>query len=115
MKMFNGDDIPWKSAADNKIEHALMDDDFQDPIEGSGYIYNMDYSETPEDARIKLENEFKSPGQFFQPSTIKACIIQMVFFIPSHDMIISVLIEFRFYNSGNVKNRSFEVLPIQIH
>ena len=72
----------------------------------------MDYSETPDEAMRKLENEFKSPGQFFKPSTIKACVIQMVFFIPSHDMIISVLIEFRFYDAGNVKNRSFEVLPI---
>ena len=48
--MFNGDEIPWKSPAEHGIEYELMDDDFQDAIDGSGYIYNMDYSETPGEA-----------------------------------------------------------------
>ena len=57
--MFEGDDIPWRSAADNGIDYKLMDDDFADAIDGSGFIYNKDYSETPEEATRKLENLFK--------------------------------------------------------
>ena len=46
--MFAGEEMPWKSPADNLIEYELMDDDFSDAIDGSGYVYSLDYSETPD-------------------------------------------------------------------
>lgn len=39
----------------------------------------------------------------------------MAFYIPSHDMLVSVLMEVRFDQSGSVRTRSFEVLPFQIY
>ena len=45
-------------------------------------------------------------------STIKVCIINLAFYIPSHDMLVSILMEIRFDKSGSVRTRSFEVLPL---
>ena len=47
------DELPleWKSAAENGIEIKLLDDDFSNPIDGSGYTYTMDYSLRPEAAK----------------------------------------------------------------
>jgi len=42
-------------------------------------------------------------------------VITFAFYIPSHDMIMSVLMEIRFDKSGSVRTRSFEVLPTQIY
>ena len=39
----------------------------------------------------------------------------MAFYIPSHDMIVSILAETRYDASGLVRVRSFEVLPTQIY
>ena len=48
---------------------------------------------------------------FYRQSTIKVCVISMGFYIPSHDMVVSTLMEVRFDKSGSVRTRSFEVLP----
>ena len=48
-------------------------------------------------------------------STIKVAIISLAFYIPSHDMLVSILMEVRFEKSGMVRTRSFEVLPFQIY
>ena len=51
----------------------------------------------------------------FQQSSIKVCVVSLAFYIPSHDMLISILAEIRFDKSGSVRTRSFEVLPTQIY
>ena len=43
------------------------------------------------------------------------CIVSLSFYIPSHDMLVSLLMEIRFERSGSVRTRSFEVLPFQIY
>lgn len=41
--------------------------------------------------------------------------MSLAFYIPSHDMVVSILAEIRFDKSGSVRTRSFEVLPTQIY
>ena len=41
--------------------------------------------------------------------------MSLSFYIPSHDMIMSILMEIRFDTSGSVRSRNFEVLPMQIY
>lgn len=112
--MLGDDKLAWKSAADNGIEITLYDDDFSNPIDGSGYIYNLDYRMTPAEAKSSLEDLF-TKTDFFRLSTLQVSILNLVFYIPSHDMFVSLLMEIRFDTSGSVRTRSFEVLPFQIY
>jgi hypothetical protein len=106
--------LSWKSALDNGIEVELLDDDFTDPIDGSGYTMKLPFSNTPDSATDTLERLFDETF-FFRVSTLKASIVSLVFYIPSHDMLVSLLMEVRFDKSGSVRTRSFEVLPFQIY
>ena len=54
-------------------------------------------------------------SDFFRQSTIKLCTVNLAFYIPSHDMVVSILMEFRFDKSGGVRARGIEVLPFQIY
>ena len=111
-----GEPLNWTSAAENGIEVTLLDDDFSSSIDGSGYIYKIPFSYMPSDAKKTLQYLFNSTmSEFFQMSTIKVSIVSLVFYIPSHDMLVSLLMEVRFDKSGSVRTRSFEVLPFQIY
>lgn len=107
--MPDGKTIKWKDAVENGIEITLLDDDFSSPIDGSGYIYDLEYKNTPQEAYEKLKSLFDT--DFFKLTTLKVCIVNLTFYIPSHDMIVSLLMEIRFDTSGSVRTRSFEVLP----
>ena len=50
----------------------------------------------------------------FSQKTIKVCVITFAYYIPSHDMVVSVLMEIRFDKAGSVRSRMLEVLPLQI-
>ena len=111
--MLDGELLEWKSAEDLGVEVVLLDDDFSNAIDGSGYLIHLDLDYTPKGAQEKLNNYFKnSESEFFNMSTIKVCIINLAFYIPSHDMLVSILMEIRFDKSGSVRTRSFEVLPL---
>ena len=70
----------------------------------------------PSTAKMTIEYLFNSTmSDFFRMSTIKVSIVSLVFYIPSHDMLVSLLMEVRFDKSGSVRTRSFEVLPFQIY
>lgn len=68
---------------------------------------------TPVEAQAKIQS-LMDDTEFLKQSTIKVCIVNIAFYIPSHDMLISILGEIRFEESGMVTTRSFEVLPFQI-
>ena len=78
-------------------------------------MIELPFSLTPLQAREYMKSLFESETKFFQQSTIKVCIVNLSFYIPSHDMIMSILMEIRFDKSGSVRTRSFEVLPTQIY
>ena len=59
--------------------------------------------------------ELFDESNFFKQSSIRLSVLTLAFYIPSHDMIISILAEVRFDKSGSVRTRSFEVLPTQIY
>ena len=40
--------------------------------------------------------------------------MNLAYYVPSHDIIMSILMQIRFDKSGSVRTRSFEVLPTQI-
>ena len=51
LKMQEGaPDLEWQAVSDSGIEVTLLDDDFSNAIDGSGYIQNIDYRFTPEEA-----------------------------------------------------------------
>ncbi len=110
----DGSTLEWKSAADNKIEVELYDDDFTDKIVGSGYQLEVPLAMDPTQAKEYMTRLF-TESKFFDQQTIRMCVITLAFYIPSHDMIISTLAEVRFDKSGSVRTRSFEVLPTQIY
>ena len=109
--MLNDEVLEWRSAEDHGIEVVLLDDDFSNAIDGSGYLIHLDLGDNPKGAQAKLRDYF-SNSEFFNMSTIKVCIINLAFYIPSHDMLVSILMEIRFDKSGSVRTRSFEVLPL---
>ena len=109
--MLNDEKLEWKSAEDLGIDVVLLDDDFSNAIDGSGYIIKLDIDDTPKGAQEKIDSYFRNT-EFFNMSTIKVCIINLAFYIPSHDMLVSILMEIRFDKSGSVRTRSFEVLPL---
>lgn len=109
--MLDDEELAWKSAEDLGIEVVLLDDDFSNAIDGSGYLIHLDLGDSPKGAQEKLDSYFKN-SEFFNMSTIKVCIISLAFYIPSHDMLVSILMEIRFDKSGSVRTRSFEVLPL---
>lgn len=69
---------------------------------------------TPQEASDYIISLFEN-SIFFRESSIRICVVTLAFYIPSHDMIISILMEIRFDQTGSVRTRSFEVLPTQIY
>lgn len=111
--MGDGEIAQWKSATDNGVDVKLYDDDFTVGVDGSGYVYEFPYDMTAEEVQTKIKHMIENTD-FFRQSSIKVSVINLAFYIPSHDMIVSVLIEIRFDLSGSVRTRTFEVLPFQI-
>ena len=101
--------LEWKDAIEHKIDVILLDDDFVQAIDGSGYVVELDFKSSPFTAQEEITDLMRT--EFLQQSTIKVCIISLAFYIPSHDMLVSILMEIRFEESGMVRTRSFEVLP----
>ena len=101
--------LEWKDAIEHKIDVILLDDDFSKAIDGSGYVVELDFKSSPFVAQKNITDLMRT--EFLQQSTIKVCIISLAFYIPSHDMLVSILMEIRFEESGMVRTRSFEVLP----
>ena len=106
--------IYWRSAEDNKIGVELLDDDFSNPIDGSGFQIKIPFKLKPDQASDYITSLFSREVKFFQQSTIKACIVNLAYYVPSHDIIMSIMMQLRFDKSGSVSTRSFEVLPTQI-
>ena len=106
-------DLVWRSAADRGVETVLYDDDFSNAIDGSGYEVTVPYGWTPVEAKAYFERLFDE-SEFFRQSTIRVAAISFSFYVPSHDLLVSTLMEIRFDKAGSVRNRSFEVLPFQI-
>jgi len=46
--MLDEEVVNWKSADENSIEIELLDDDFSDPIDGSGYTMKIPFSNSPD-------------------------------------------------------------------
>lgn len=43
-------DLEWQESHESGIEVVLLDDDFSNAIDGSGYIQKIDFRSTPETA-----------------------------------------------------------------
>jgi len=74
----------------------LLDDDFSDPIDGSGYVMKIPFTFNQTEARNYIVSFFAPDQTFFRQSTIKTCVVTLSFYIPSQDMLVSVLMETRF-------------------
>ena len=90
-----------------------MDDDFSNSVDGSGYVQSYEFTNTPADIIANMIDLFDNT-EFFRQTSLKVTVISLSFYVPSHDMLVSILMEVRFDKSGSVRNRSFEVLPFQI-
>ena len=56
--MLNDELLEWKSAEDLGVEVVLLDDDFSNAIDGSGYLIHLDLGDTPKGAQEKLDSYF---------------------------------------------------------
>ena len=57
--------IYWRSADDNKIEVELLDDDYSDPIDGSGFQIKIPIKLQPEQVHDYIESLFSREVKFF--------------------------------------------------
>ena len=74
-------------------------------------MLELEYTLMPKEAQAKLMNAQKIADQ----RTIRVAIITFAYYIPSYDMVVSVLMEIRFDDAGSVRSRSLDVSPIQIY
>lgn len=81
---------------------------------GDGYQLEVPLNKNPQEGSDFIISLFEN-SNFFRESSIRICVVTLAFYIPSHDMIISILMEIRFDQAGSVRTRSFEVLPTQIY
>ena len=79
-------------------------------MDGSGYVQSYEFTNTPADIIATMTDLFDNT-EFFRQTSLKVTVISLSFYVPSHDMLVSILMEVRFDKSGSVRNRSFEVLP----
>ena len=46
---------------------------------------------------------YDDKSKYFSIESLRVCFLQMAFYIPSHDMIVSIMVNIIFDNSGQVR------------